>query len=80
MIVVELYSKEECHLCEIAKATLEKARKRYPFELREVKIREGEERYEEFKDRIPVVFINSEFAFQHRVPEETLVARLKAAS
>ena len=80
MILVELYSKEECHLCEIAKETLMQLQQKYPFELKEVKIREGDERYEEFRERIPVVYINNEFAFQYRVPERAFIAKLGEAS
>jgi glutaredoxin len=76
MILVELYSKDDCHLCEIAKEILVNIQQVHPFELKEVKIHEGDEQYERFKERIPVVYINNEFAFQYRVPEHAFVAKL----
>ena len=80
MILVELYSKDDCHLCEVAKATLIKARSVYSFELREIKIHDGDEQFESFRDRIPVIQINKEFAYQYRVPEGDLLRRLKRLS
>lgn len=80
MIVVELYSKDDCHLCDLAKDVLMKVRQSYPFNLRVIKIREGDENYEEFAQRIPVVFINKEFAFQYHVSEKELIRKLGRAS
>jgi glutaredoxin len=77
MVRVELYSKEHCHLCERAKAVLYNVRKRHPFELKEIMIQEGDEFFDRFKERIPVVFIDKEFAFQYRVPEKEFIAKLK---
>ena len=80
MILVELYSKDDCHLCEVAKDVLLNIRKQHPFELKEVKIQEGQEQYERFKERIPVVYINNEFAFQYRIPEQAFIAKLRGQS
>ncbi|HEV8538949.1 MAG TPA: glutaredoxin family protein [Bacteroidota bacterium] len=80
MNLVELYSKDECTLCDRAKEVLVAVQRRYPFDLQEVKIREGDEFYEIMKERIPVVYINKKFAFQHRVPEKELIAILAARS
>ena len=78
MTLVELYSKEDCHLCEIARDVLLNIRERHPFEFKELKIHDGHEQYEQFKERFPVVFINKEFAFQYRVPEQQFIAKLLA--
>ena len=78
MTLVELYSKNDCHLCDVARDTLEKAQKNYPFELREIKIAQGDNLFEEMNERIPVVYINKEFAFQQKVPEDQLIAKLKS--
>ena len=78
MIVVELISKEECHLCDVALEVLLKARRDVPFDLRQSKIREGEPLFTEYGQRVPVILINSEFAFQFKVPENELKAKLRA--
>lgn len=80
MILVELYTNDDCHLCESAKQVLRNVQVRYPFELKEMTIHEGDEYFETMKERIPVVYINKEFAFQYRVPEKELVEKLKRMS
>ncbi len=80
MISVELYTKAGCHLCDIMKKSLMRIRNRYPFELHEISIEEGDEFYEAFKERIPVLFINKEFAFQYRLPEDRFIEIIKKLS
>ncbi len=80
MILVELYSRDDCHLCEVAKSVLLEARKKQPFEFREIKIHDGDREFERFRERIPVVHINKKFAFQYRVPEKELLEKLQTAS
>lgn len=81
--LIEIYSKEDCYLCDAAKEVLNRVQRTVPFELREIVIREGTQEYEQFKERVPVVFIyplhgvNKEFAFQYRVPEEELMRKLQ---
>ncbi|HEY6191049.1 MAG TPA: glutaredoxin family protein [Bacteroidota bacterium] len=79
MVLVEIFSKEDCHLCDIARASLAKLRRRHPFELRETKIREGEGLFEQMKDRVPVIHIDGREAFHFKVPEEEFMARLLSA-
>jgi hypothetical protein len=78
MTVVELFSKEGCHLCEIARDTVRAARKKHPFELREVTLVEGHPLYGEFGVRVPVITVNGAFAFQYKVTEEELLAKLRS--
>ena len=80
MIFVELYSKDDCHLCDKAKEVLLKVQLRYPFEFKEIKIHEGDQWYEQYKERIPVVHINKNFAFQYRVPEKEFLSKLQHTS
>ena len=80
MILVELYSKDDCHLCEIAKKIVLTVQRGHPFEFKEKKILESDERYEEFKERIPVIYIDKKFAFQHRVTEQEFIEKLRSTS
>jgi glutaredoxin len=80
MTLVELFSKDDCHLCEVVKETLLRVQAQHPFELREVKIHEGDDNYEQFKERIPIVYINKGFAFQYRVSEEEFMRKLQSAT
>ena len=78
MIVVEIFSKDDCQLCEAAKQLLRKVKAVYPFELKEVTIREGDEHFDSYHERVPVILIEHEFAFQYRVSEEQLLKKLQS--
>ena len=73
--VIELM---DCHLCELAKEVIQKAKLLKQFEFREIKLTEGEERFEEFKERFPVIFIEKQFSFQYRVSEKELLSKLSS--
>ncbi len=73
---VEIYSKPDCHLCDEAKAVLLRVRKRYPFELLEVDITQ-DGRYDEFREQIPVIFVNERKAFKYRVDEREFIRKLE---
>jgi glutaredoxin len=72
-----MYSKEGCHLCDIAKDVLLDIQKSHPFEFRQVKLQEQDELFEEFKERFPVIFINDEFFCQYRVSEKSFVEKIQ---
>ena len=78
MTVVELISKEECHLCDVAREVLLKVQKTAPFELRQTKIRQGDALYETYSERVPVVLVDGEFAFQFKVSEHQLLTKLRS--
>jgi len=80
MILVELYSKDDCHLCDDAKSVLEKVREQIPFTLREIKIIEGDSHFDEYKELVPVVHINKVRAFKYRVNEGMFKFRLLQVS
>lgn len=77
MILIELFSKHDCHLCDEAKAVLEQVRQDIPFNLREYKLTEGDEKYEEYSELVPVVLIDKVMAFKYRVNEHTLRIKLR---
>jgi glutaredoxin len=77
MIQVEMYSKDNCHLCDGAYDVLFKVQKKIPFDLKVIKIREGDKLYERYAARVPVVLINGQEAFQYNVPEEDFIQQLK---
>jgi len=77
MILVELFSKHECHLCDEAKAVLEKVQREIPFSLKEIKLTDGDEKFEEYAELVPVVLIDKVLTFKYRVNEHTLRIRLQ---
>ena len=76
MILVELFSKEDCHLCHEAMAILRTVQGEIPFTLEERKITPGDPFYEKLKEKVPVVFINKEEVSHYRVDERKLRRKL----
>ncbi|HKS97500.1 MAG TPA: glutaredoxin family protein [Terriglobia bacterium] len=74
---VVLYSKPDCCLCDELKTQLARLQKQQPFEWREVNILEDREAFEQFKDEIPVVFINGRKAFKYHLDEREFLRRLQ---
>lgn len=77
MILVEIYSKEDCHLCDEALVVLEKVQKEVAFSLKVHKLIPGEANFEEYKEDFPVIHINKRFAFKHRLNENRLKIHLQ---
>lgn len=77
MMLVELYSKEDCHLCDDARAVLEKVQQDIPFKLREYKLAPGDEHFDEYKEMFPVVLIDKVPAFRYRINEHMLKITLQ---
>ena len=75
---VTLYSKPDCHLCDIAKDRVANVRKCVPFTLETVDITTDPDLFERYKERVPVLLINGEEAFVYRVSEKQLTRKLRA--
>ena len=71
-----LYSRPGCHLCDEARAALERVRARAPFALREVNIETDDSLLRRYLERIPVVALGDEELFDFFVDEAALEARL----
>ena len=79
MVRIHLYSKEDCHLCDEAKIVIEKIQQQIPFELIVTKIFEGHPKFERFKEKIPVIYIDGEQSFLYRVDEKEFVKKIREA-
>ncbi len=73
---VTLYGRPECHLCDDARAVLQRVRADTPFELRERDIEADDDLFRRYLERIPVVAIDGEEAFELFVDEAELRRRL----
>jgi glutaredoxin len=71
-----LYSRPGCHLCDEARAALERVRARAPFALREVNIESDDALHHRYLERIPVVALGDEELFEFFVDEAALEDRL----
>ena len=76
MRVVTLYGRPECHLCDDARAVLERVRADSPFQLQERDIEADDDLFRRYLERIPVVAIDGEEAFELFVEEAELRRRL----
>lgn len=76
MAIVTLYGKPGCHLCDDARAVVERVRADHPFELREVDVSLDAVMLREYGERIPVLALNGEELFDYFVEEAVLVERL----
>ena len=72
MRTVTLYGRPGCHLCDDARAVLERVRAGRPFRLREVDIETDDALFKRYLERIPVVAIDGEERFELFVDEEQL--------
>ena len=78
--VIKLYSRRDCHLCDVAKGRIQSAGRRVPFRLEIVDIDGDPELVARYNDRVPVVHVNGEEVFAYRVNERALVRKLKSLS
>jgi glutaredoxin len=73
---VTLYTRPGCHLCDEARAALERVRARAPFELHEIDIEADDALHARYLERIPVVALDGEEVFEYFVDETALVRRI----
>ena len=76
MTEVVIYTRPGCHLCDEAREILERVREEAPFVLRERDISVDDALHARYLERIPVVTINGEEAFELEVDEAGLRERL----
>jgi len=64
---VVVYSRKECHLCDIVKETLMQMQGEADFQWRAVDIDADPELRQKYNDVVPVVFIDGRKAFKYRM-------------
>jgi thiol-disulfide isomerase/thioredoxin len=79
MIRVELFTKEDCGLCEEVKRILLLVRRDLPFELVEHDITGDPVLFERYRYEIPVVHVDGHRAFKYRLDPHAFRARLERA-
>jgi glutaredoxin len=77
-IHIDIYSRPGCHLCDVAKAVIEPLRERYAVVLRTINVESSTDLENRYGADIPIVFVNGEEAFRHRVDRTELERKLKA--
>ncbi|TNJ39085.1 glutaredoxin family protein [Chlorobaculum thiosulfatiphilum] len=74
---VTIYGNPECCLCDQALEVLEEVRKRTPFEIEKRDISGDADLIERYGLDIPVILIDGQVAFKHRIDKDRLIALLK---
>ena len=72
MVHLTIYTKKDCHLCDIAKETLLVLRQEFQFSLTEVDIEKDSQAYEKYRYLIPVLEMNGRIIFTYRINEDEL--------
>jgi glutaredoxin len=72
-VIVTLYSRPGCHLCEEARQSLERVQTRAPFTLHEVNIELDDALHKRYLERIPVVSVGGDDLFDYEVDEDALL-------
>ena len=75
--VVELFSREDCKLCEEARNLLKRLGKEFALKVEETNLTEDHPRFKEFMLEIPVVIVNGKSTLKSVIREEELRAILK---
>jgi glutaredoxin len=80
MATVTIYSKKECHLCDIAKEELEALQCDFEFSFNEVDIEKDKIAFGKYKYLIPVIEVDGEIISNYKVFPNKLKALLKKKS
>ena len=72
-MIVTLYGRPGCHLCDEARESLRRVQTRAPFTLQEVDITTDDALHTRYLERIPVIALGGEDLFDYEVDEEALL-------
>ena len=76
-MTVTIYSKPDCHLCDLAKDVVERCRKKVDFALEVIDISQNPELFECYRDDIPVILLDGKEIARHFVRERKLLELLQ---
>lgn len=71
-----LYTRRECHLCDLAKDAIESLRRRLAFDVEVRDVDEDADWLEAYGDQVPVGFVGGRKVFKYRVDGEKLARAL----
>lgn len=75
---VLVYSRKDCHLCEVVKTTLLQVQSEASFQWREVDIDSDPELHRKYNEEVPVVFIDGRKAFKFHMDARDFLRALAA--
>jgi glutaredoxin len=74
---ITIYSKPDCHLCEVAKQVVDRCRGKVDFALEVVDISQNSTLFERYRDDIPVILLDGKEIARHFVRERKLLELLQ---
>ncbi|HEY1628829.1 MAG TPA: glutaredoxin family protein [Tepidisphaeraceae bacterium] len=74
---VTIYSKPDCHLCDVMKQIVQKVRRRREFELEIRNILDDLADFEKYQTLIPLLLVNGSEIARYRIREDQLEAALR---
>jgi len=77
-IRIDIYSRPGCHLCDEAARVIQHYRGKIPVVLNTINVESSEDLESKYGMDIPVVMVNGDEAFRHRVNGPELERKLKA--
>ena len=77
MALITIYSKPDCHLCELAKEVIERCRQKVDFAVEIIDISQNPELLQRYRDDIPVILLDGDEIARHFVRERKLLELLQ---
>jgi len=71
-VIVTLYGRPGCHLCDDARESLQRVQTRVSFTVHEVDITTDDRLHARYLERIPVISVDGEDLFDYEVDEDAL--------
>jgi len=75
--LITIYSKPDCHLCELAKEVVERCRQKVDFAVEIIDVSQNPELLERYRDDIPVILLDGHEIARHFVREHKLLELLR---
>lgn len=76
-IKLTLYTRPQCHLCDVLKARVEALSDAFDLDLSEINVETDPMLETRFGDQVPVLLVNGRKAFKYEASEDALRQRLK---
>jgi glutaredoxin len=74
---ITIYSRPDCHLCELAKEVVDRCRTKVEFAIEVVDISQNPELLQRYRDDIPVILLDGNEIARHFVRERKLLELLQ---
>ena len=74
---ITIYSKPDCHLCDVAKDVVDRCRQKVDFALDVIDISQNPELLERYRNDIPVILLDGKEIARHFVRERQLLELLQ---